>query len=97
MIRTGLHKTLDELRDATETAQAAVQELTTESTPAAFERAADAIAAAHAMARGLATPPNITGCDEHPQGAVEPAPPEGWSRCLICNTRRRRAQRGLNR
>jgi hypothetical protein len=33
-----------------------------------------------------------TGCDTHPDGAIDPVPPDGWGQCLICNTQRRRAQ-----
>lgn len=35
--------------------------------------------------------PSLTGCDEHPNGAVDPLPDPGWGECLLCNTRRRRA------
>ncbi len=35
---------------------------------------------------------SATGCDTHPDGAIDPIPPDGWGQCLICNTHRRRAQ-----
>lgn len=34
----------------------------------------------------------VTGCDTHPDGAIDPVPPDGWGQCLLCNTRRHRAQ-----
>jgi hypothetical protein len=33
-----------------------------------------------------------TGCDTHPDGAIDPVPPDGWGQCLICNTHRHRTQ-----
>lgn len=34
-----------------------------------------------------------TGCQEHPQGPVDPVAPVGWGVCLLCNTRRHRGVR----
>ncbi len=33
-----------------------------------------------------------TGCDTHPDGAVDPEPPDGWGHCLHCNINRRRSE-----
>jgi hypothetical protein len=38
-----------------------------------------------------------TGCDTHPEGAIDPLAPDGWGRCLFCNDRRRKAQRSIRR
>ena len=61
---------------------------------------ADIVAAVTATQQAPDPPPvhaaaNATGCDRHPEGAVDPVPPEGWGSCLLCNTYRRRAAKGI--
>lgn len=36
------------------------------------------------------TSPSATGCTQHPSGPVDPVAPLDWSKCLLCNTARRR-------
>ncbi|MBB4891190.1 hypothetical protein FHS39_000190 [Streptomyces olivoverticillatus] len=71
-----------------------------EATPAPHEadQLADALRRALAAASALGAAAGVTGCAEHPRGAVDPLfgdkndpLPPGWGRCLLCNDRRRRA------
>jgi len=91
-IKPGLPRTLRDLHEAVGKASRTVFDLHTGSTPEQFDKAADELFAAFAIARDLARPENITGCPLHPQGATELNPPAGWGDCLICNTHRRRGQ-----
>ncbi|MFE1786330.1 hypothetical protein ACFW9F_28095, partial [Streptomyces sp. NPDC059506] len=61
--------------------------------PLEFDAIADDLHAAFRSAAGLAPPRSRTGCPQHPDGAVDPEAPVGWSRCLLCNTRRRMRER----
>lgn len=81
--------TLPALNDAVRRANDVVFGLHHGSTPQAFTAAADALSAALAIARDLSRPNGPTGCQRHPQGAVDPAD-DG---CLICNIHRARANR----
>lgn len=55
----------------------------------------DAHTAIQRIARALQAiaHPTLTSCTHHPHGPVDPDPPEGWSRCLLCNSRRRTANK----
>ena len=91
-IKPGLPRTLRDLHEAVGKASRTVFELHIGSTPEQFDKAADELFAAFAIARDLARPENITGCAVHPQGAKDPNPPAGWGNCLFCNTHRQRGQ-----
>lgn len=92
-IRPGVPGTLRDLNAAVGRASNTVFELHIESPPEAFDAAADQLHAAFEIARDLARPPSITGCAVHPYGPVEAEEtrPEGWGKCLLCNTNQRRA------
>lgn len=81
--------TLHALNDAVRRAGSLVFDLHDTAPPAAFREAADALSAALAIARDLSRPNGPTGCQRHPQGAVDPED-DG---CLICNVHRDRARR----
>ncbi|AXI78251.1 hypothetical protein [Peterkaempfera bronchialis] len=55
-----------------------------------YDELADGIYGVFRVASNLAPPKTPTGCREHPRGAVDPVAPAGWSRCLLCNDRRRK-------
>lgn len=40
----------------------------------------------------LPKPPPKNGCTAHPNAPVDPDPPQGWGRCLTCNTNRKRGE-----
>lgn len=88
--RPNVHIALRDLNDAVAKAHNTVHDLHPGSPPESFDLAADELHAALTIARDLARPASVTGCAQHPQGAVDESRPE-WGRCLICNTRRRRA------
>lgn len=92
-IRPGVPNTLRDLNAALGKADRIVFDLHIESPPEAFDQAADALYAAFELARTLARSPSVTGCERHPQGAIDPLPPDGWGKCLLCNDHRRRATR----
>ncbi|MEU7323333.1 hypothetical protein ABZ682_22700 [Streptomyces griseoviridis] len=54
-----------------------------------FREVMEALNEAYWLAAALAAQTSRTGCPEHPQGPVDPEAPEGWGRCLLCNSRRR--------
>ncbi|WP_457030814.1 hypothetical protein [Kitasatospora sp. P5_F3] len=62
--------------------------------PTEFELVADGLWVAFTAARSLAPAKTYTGCDRHPNGAIDPEPPRGWTRCLICNEARRLSTTG---
>jgi hypothetical protein len=57
--------------------------------PTEYEDIADALWEVFLVARNLAPARSATGCADHPSGPVDTEAPEGWSRCLLCNSRRR--------
>ncbi len=64
--------------------------------PTEYDALADDLYEAFRVAAALAPPRTMTGCADHPQGPVDPLAPEGWSRCLYCNSFRRRGNPGTN-
>jgi hypothetical protein len=96
-VPAGMPRTLRDLNDAVRKAGNTVFELHLGSTPEQFEEATDELFAAFTIARDLSRPGNVTGCQEHPQGAVDPNPGPGESECLVCNTYRRRGERRRRR
>ncbi|MFG1858531.1 hypothetical protein ACGFJT_42335 [Actinomadura geliboluensis] len=77
-----------ELHRVLSTANRTVDELDVHSPTADFDKAADQVWRVVLVAREMARPVTRTGCDEHPDGPVDPAPPVGWGKCLMCNGRR---------
>ncbi|WP_327385017.1 hypothetical protein [Streptomyces sp. NBC_01207] len=63
-------------------------ELSVTSHPEEFVQVAAAMRDLYATTRRLSNTMADTGCRWHPAGAVDPAAPEGWGNCLICNTNR---------
>jgi hypothetical protein len=57
-----------------------------------YDSLADDLHAAFLVAESLAPPRSVTGCSDHPRGPVDPVAPDGWSRCLQCNSYRRRGE-----
>lgn len=82
-LRNELHNKLPSLNDQ-------VDNLTDWSHPLEFEEVADNLYAAFRTASNMAPGKSYTGCKEHPNGALDPEPPQGWGLCLLCNDRRRR-------
>lgn len=66
-----------------------IRNLADPAAPAEYEDIADALYDVFITARNLAPDRNATGCDIHPSGPVDTEAPEGWTQCLLCNTRRR--------
>ncbi|MGI3224561.1 hypothetical protein ACRJ4B_12025, partial [Streptomyces sp. GTA36] len=62
--------------------------------PAEYEQVADSLFSLFVTARNLAPDRNATGCTRHPNGPVDTQAPEGWGRCLFCNSNRRLGQPG---
>jgi len=60
-----------------------------DSHPAEFDATSDAVYVLFHIARNLAPARTYTGCERHPNGAIDPEPPQGWTRCLLCNEARR--------
>lgn len=54
-----------------------------------FQQVMEALHEAYWIAAALAAKNSRTECRDHPQGPVDPEPPEGWGVCLLCNSRRR--------
>ncbi|MFF0745102.1 hypothetical protein ACFYVL_32350 [Streptomyces sp. NPDC004111] len=93
-VPAGLPYALQELRSRLGTASDLVKEMYDGAHPAEYEPVADSLYGAYRTASDLAPARNVTGCKEHPDGAVDPTAPEGWGRCLLCNHRRRLTERG---
>lgn len=67
-------------------------ELTVTSHPEELLQVSAAVRDLYATTRRLTNTTADTGCRWHPGGAVDPAAPEGWGNCLICNTNRGNGQ-----
>lgn len=85
-----LHRKLPSISDQ-------VRSLGSGGDPVEYDALADALHAAFKDAAELAPPRTLTGCADHPRGPVDPLAPEGWSRCLYCNSNRRRGNPGVGR
>ncbi|WP_282206809.1 hypothetical protein [Kitasatospora fiedleri] len=81
---------LAELRTKMASIGDAVTGLWSDSHPAEYDDVADELYAVFRTAANLAPPKSHTGCRTHPDGAVDPEAPQGWTRCLLCNEARRR-------
>ncbi|WP_433546597.1 hypothetical protein ACQPZG_16990 [Streptomyces sp. CA-294286] len=92
-VPTGLPYALQELRSRLGSANDLLKDLYDGAYPAEYEPVADSLYGAYRTAADLAPARNVTGCKEHPDGAVDPTVPDGWGRCLICNHRRRLNER----
>ncbi|MFI5534526.1 hypothetical protein ACIA8O_38925 [Kitasatospora sp. NPDC051853] len=92
-VPTGRPFLLAELRTKLASVGDAVTNLWNDAHPAEYEDVADELYAAFRTAANLAPPKSHTGCDIHPDGAVDPEAPQGWARCLLCNEARRRGMR----
>jgi len=88
-VRSGLPYDLREVNAVLATVHARIDELDSSAPPETVDGAADEIFRLHTLLRNLGSRPSITGCPAHPEGAVDPIPPMGWGRCLLCNHRRR--------
>ncbi|MFD4659708.1 hypothetical protein ACFWP2_29245 [Kitasatospora sp. NPDC058444] len=89
-VPTGRPFLLGELRSKVASIGDAVLGLWADAHPAEYEPVADDLYAAFRTAANLAPPRSRTGCTTHPDGAVDPEAPQGWTRCLLCNSARRR-------
>ncbi|QFQ99319.1 hypothetical protein F9278_27795 [Streptomyces phaeolivaceus] len=63
--------------------------------PTEYEQVADSLHSLFVTARNLAPDRNVTGCTRHPNGPVDTEAPEGWGRCLLCNSNRRIGHPGV--
>ena len=98
-VRSGMSYHLAELNRVLPTIRRAVDGLDALTPSETFDRAADQMWRGVLVAREIASSATRTGCAEHPDGPEDPEPPENWSRCLICNIRRKRGtqnHRGFN-
>ncbi|MFB9519554.1 hypothetical protein [Streptomyces cremeus] len=93
-VPAGLPYALKELHSRLGSANDLVKDLYDGAHPAEYEPVADSLYGAYRTASEVAPARNVTGCKEHPDGAVDPTVPDGWGRCLICNHRRRLVERG---
>ncbi len=89
-VRSGMSYHLAELNRVLPTIRRAVDGLDAMTPSETFDRAADQMWRGVLIAREIASSATRTGCSEHPDGPEDPEPPEGWTRCLICNIRRKR-------
>lgn len=81
---------LGELRTKLAAIEGVVRALYADAHPAELEPVADETYLLFTIARNLAPSKTYTGCDRHPNGAIDPEAPQGWTRCLLCNEARRR-------
>lgn len=88
-VPAGLPYQLRELRAALGTVNDIAYSMDVHSGSECWDSLADALWSAFSLAREFARVKNVTGCTDHPQGAVDPLAPEGWGKCLLCNDRRR--------
>ncbi|MEV6650207.1 hypothetical protein [Streptomyces sp. NPDC051219] len=86
---------LSELRGKLGSVGDQIRELYDGAYPMEYDAVADALYSAFQSAAGLAPVKSYTGCEIHPNGALDPEAPEGWGRCLLCNDRRRRGERSV--
>ncbi|WP_052069370.1 hypothetical protein [Streptacidiphilus albus] len=89
-VPTGRPFLLGELRTKLAAIEGQARALYENSHPAEIEVVADELYLLFTTARNLAPPRTYTGCDRHPNGAIDPEAPQGWTRCLLCNEARRR-------
>ncbi len=89
-VPTGRPFLLNELRSKLASIGDAVRGLWVDAYPAEYEAVTDDLYVAFRVASNLAPPRSRTGCPVHPDGAVDPEAPQGWTRCLLCNSARRR-------
>ncbi|MXM66754.1 hypothetical protein GR925_25815 [Streptomyces sp. HUCO-GS316] len=80
---------LKDLRNRMATANDLAYHLELTSATEDFAAVMDALNEAYWIAAALASATTRTGCTEHPQGPLDPEAPEGWGKCLLCNSRRR--------
>ena len=80
---------LRDLRARMATANDLAYHLELTSSQEQFQEVMEALHEAYWIAAALAASNSRTGCSEHPQGPVDPNAPDGWGRCLLCNSRRR--------
>jgi hypothetical protein len=83
---------LAELTASGSRATTLVAGLNTNATPQALKAAHAALQDASWRCHALASP-SPTGCSRHPMGPVDDAPEPGHPPCLLCNQRRRKAER----
>ncbi|MCZ0978196.1 hypothetical protein O1L60_39185 [Streptomyces diastatochromogenes] len=92
---------LAELRSSLPSVDDRVRAIVGHGDPTEYEEIADSLYRVFVTVRNLALPRSSTGCGIHPNGPVDPEPPEGWGQCLFCNSNRRvgdpRARRGMPR
>ncbi|MBT2493106.1 hypothetical protein J7E96_32285 [Streptomyces sp. ISL-96] len=86
---------LSELRGKLGSVGDQISDLYDGSHPLEYEPIADTLYVAFKTAAELAPVKSYTGCDLHPNGAIDPEAPNGWGRCLLCNDRRRRGERSV--
>jgi len=89
-VPTGRPFLLGEFRTKLAAIESSVRGLYQEAHPAELEVVADETYLLFQTARSLAPPRTYTGCERHPNGAIDPEAPLGWTRCLLCNEARRR-------
>ncbi|MFD7904379.1 hypothetical protein ACFV4F_37550 [Kitasatospora sp. NPDC059722] len=83
---------LRDLRAKNATIGDAVKDLCADDDPALFEELSDELYSAFRTASNLTPVRAEIACRYHPNGAVDPDPPEGWGKCLLCNGNRRRGR-----
>lgn len=80
---------LRELRSRFPSADDRVRAISDYGDPTEYDAIADSLYRVFVTTRNLAPPRTFTNCSRHPNGPVDPQPPQGWGSCLLCNGRRR--------
>ncbi|MFF9402287.1 hypothetical protein [Streptomyces sp. NPDC014744] len=88
-IPTKLPFLLGELRSRLPSTDDRIRTIPGRGDPTEYDAIADSLYKLFVTARNLAPSRNTTNCSTHPNGPVDPAPPEEWGPCLLCNTNRR--------
>lgn len=86
------HQRLEAVRAKIATLNDAAFHLHVTSADEDVDLVADTAYAVYDMLRDLSRPKPVTGCEIHPRGALDPLAPDGWGRCLLCNSNRRRGR-----
>jgi hypothetical protein len=89
-VPTGRPFLLGEFRTKLAAIETTVRGLYEDAHPSEVEVVADETYLLFHTARNLAPARTYTGCERHPNGAIDPEAPIGWTRCLLCNEARRR-------
>ncbi|MCX5434765.1 hypothetical protein OHU11_42055 (plasmid) [Streptomyces sp. NBC_00257] len=80
---------LKELRSRLPSADDLIRNIHGYGDPTEYDAIADSLHRVFTTARNLAPTRHSTNCSIHPNGPVDPHSPQGWGKCLFCNSSRR--------